>query len=154
MIRPDWLRVIVKSIEYFQKAINADPRDARSYAGLADSYLVLDDFYEAPWETMPKAQEAAQKAIQLNPNLAEAHTSPGAVHVLHDWDWASAEKEMKQAIELNPDSSDAHMWYAEFLAQMGRNGQAISELQPAEALDPLSLAVHAQGRRVFLSREK
>jgi tetratricopeptide (TPR) repeat protein len=98
---------------------------------------------------MPKAQEAAQKAMQLNPNLAEAHTSLGAVHVLHDWDFAGAEKEMKQAIELNPDSSEAHMWYAEFLAQMGRNGQAISEIQPAEALDPLSLAVHAQAGWVF-----
>ena len=92
MIRPDWLRVIVRSIEYFQKAINADPRDASSYAGLADSYLAVDDFYEAPWETMPKAQEAAQKATELDPNLAEAHTSLGAVHCLHDWDWAGVEK--------------------------------------------------------------
>src|SRR5262249_13495997 len=135
------------------KSDYADPRDARSYAGLADSYLVLDDFYEAPWETMPRAQEAAQKAIQLNPNLAEAHTSLGAVHVLHDWDWAGAEKEMKQAIELNPDSSDARMWYAEFLAQMGRNGQAISEIQPAEALATFSHGTRAGQAGFFISRE-
>jgi TolB-like protein/DNA-binding winged helix-turn-helix (wHTH) protein len=145
---------IRKAIEYFQRAINQDPRDARSYAGLADSYLALDDFYEAPWETMPKAQEAAQKAVDLDPELAEGHASLGAVHFLHDWDWAGAEKEMKRAIELNPGSSDAHMWYAEFLAQMGRSGHAISEIQQAEALDPLSLAVHTQAGWVFYLARK
>ena len=140
---------IRKAIEYFQQAINKDPLDARSYAGLAESYLALDDFYEAPWETMPKAQEAAQRAVELDPDLAEAHTALGAVHFLHGWDWAGAEREMKRAVELNPGSSDAHMWYAEFLAQMGRSGQAISEIQLAEALDPLSLAVHAQAGWVY-----
>ena len=103
---------------------------------------------------MPKAREAAQKAVDLDPDLAEAHTSLGAVHFLHDWDWAGAEKEMKRAIELNPGSSDAHMWYAEFLAQMGRSGQAISEMQRAEALDPLSLVVHGQAGWVFYLARK
>ena len=145
---------IRKAIDYFQRAINQDQRDARSYAGLADSYLALDDFYEAPWETMPKAQEAAQKAVELDPDLAEAHTARGAVYFLHDWDWGGAEKEMKRAIELNPGSSDAHMWYAEFLAQMARSGQAISEIQRAEALDPLSLAVHTQAGWVFYLARK
>jgi TolB-like protein/DNA-binding winged helix-turn-helix (wHTH) protein len=145
---------IRKASEYFQRAIGKYPRDARSYAGLADSYLALDDFYEAPWETMPKAREAAQKAVDLDPDLAEAHTSLGAVHFLHDWDWAGAEKEMKRAIELNPGSSDAHMWYGEFLAQMGRSGQAISEMQRAEALDPLSLVVHGQAGWVFYLARK
>jgi TolB-like protein/DNA-binding winged helix-turn-helix (wHTH) protein/thioredoxin-like negative regulator of GroEL len=145
---------IRKGIEYFDKAINEDPRDSRSYAGLAESYLALDDFYEAPGVTMPKAQEAAYKAVDLDPDLAEAHTSLGAVHFLHDWDWAGAEKEMKRAIELNPGSSDAHMWYADFLAQMGHSEQAISEIQRAEALDPLSLAVHVQAGWVFYLARK
>lgn len=145
---------IRKAIEYFQRAIGKDPRDARSYAGLADSFLALDDFYEAPSQTMPKAQEAAQKAVDLDPDLAEAHTSLGAVHFLHDWDWPGAEKEMKRAIELNPGSADAHMWYAEFLAQMGRDAQAVSEIQRAEALDPLSLAVHVQAGWVFYLARK
>jgi TolB-like protein/Flp pilus assembly protein TadD len=140
---------IRKAIEYFKSAIHQDPQDARNYAGLAESYLALDDFYEAPSEIMPKAEEAALRAVELDPDLPEAHTALGAVNFLHEWDWAGAEREMKRAVELNPGSSDAHMWYAEFLAQMGRNGQAISEIQRAEALDPLSLAVHAQAGWVY-----
>jgi TolB-like protein/DNA-binding winged helix-turn-helix (wHTH) protein/Tfp pilus assembly protein PilF len=145
---------IRKAIEYFNRAINQDPQDARSYAGLAESYLALDDFYEAPWNTMPRAQEAAQRAAALDPDLADAHTALGAVHFLHDWDWSGTEREMKRAIELNPGSSDAHTWYAEFLAQMGRSGQAIAEIQRAEALDPLSLAVHTQAGWVFYLARK
>jgi TolB-like protein/DNA-binding winged helix-turn-helix (wHTH) protein len=140
---------IRKAIEYFQHALGKDPRDARSYAGLADSYIALDDFYEAPWETMPKAREAARKAVELDGNLAEAHTSLGAVHFLYDWDWPAAEKEIKQAIQLNPGSAEAHMWYAGFLAQMDRVGEAASEIKRAEALDPLSLSVHVQAGWVF-----
>jgi TolB-like protein/DNA-binding winged helix-turn-helix (wHTH) protein len=140
---------IRKAIDYFQQALSKSPRDARSYAGLADSYMALDDFYEAPEKTMPKAKEAAQNAVDLNVNLAEAHTSLGAVHFLYDWDWAAAQKEIRQAIQLNPGSADAHMWYAEFLAQMGQSPEAISEIKRAEALDPLSLAVHVQAGWVF-----
>jgi TolB-like protein/DNA-binding winged helix-turn-helix (wHTH) protein/Tfp pilus assembly protein PilF len=140
---------IRKAIEYFRQALRKSPQDARSYAGLADSYMALDDFYEAPEKTMPKAKEAAQKAVNLNGSLAEAHTSLGAVHFLYDWDWTAAEKEIRQSIQLNPGSADAHMWYAEFLAQMGRSPEALSEIKQAEALDPLSLAVHVQAGWVY-----
>jgi len=140
---------IRKAAEYFQHAISRDPKDARSYAGLAESYLALDDYYEAPSETMPRARQAAQKAVDLDPGLAEAHMALGGVLFLNDWDWAGAEKEMKRAIELNPGSADAHTWYAVFLAPMGRGAQAISEIQQAETLDPLSVVVHAQAGWVF-----
>jgi TolB-like protein/DNA-binding winged helix-turn-helix (wHTH) protein/Tfp pilus assembly protein PilF len=140
---------IRKAVEYFQHAISRDPKDARSYAGLAESYLALDDYYEAPSETMPRAREAAQKAADSDPGLAEAHMALGGVLFLHDWDWAGAEKEMKRAIELNPGSADAHTWYAEFLAQMGRGAEAISEIQRAETLDPLSVVIHSQAGWVF-----
>jgi TolB-like protein/DNA-binding winged helix-turn-helix (wHTH) protein/Tfp pilus assembly protein PilF len=140
---------IRKAIEYFQQALRKSPQDARSYAGLADSYMALDDFYEAPEKTMPRAKEAAQKAVNLDASLAEAHTSLGAVHFLYDWDWTAAEKEIKQSIQLNPGSADAHMWYAEFLAQMGRSPEAISEIKQAEGLDPLSLPVHVQAGWVY-----
>jgi TolB-like protein len=145
---------IRKAIEYFQHALAKDPNDARSYAGLADSYVALDDYYEAPWETMPKAEQAAQKAVDLNPRFAEAHISLGAVRFLYDWDWAGAEKEMTRAIELNPSSAEAHMWYAEFLAQMGQAPKAITEIKQAEALDPLSLGVHIQAGWVFYLAHK
>ena len=145
---------IRKAVEYFQHAISRDPKDARSYAGLAESYLALDDYYEAPSETMPRAREAAQKAADLDPGLAEAHMALGGVFFLNDWDWAGAEKEMKRAIELNPGSADAHMWYAEFLAPMGRGAQAISEIERAETLDPLSVVVHSQAGWVFYLARK
>ncbi len=140
---------IRKAIDYFQKALAKDPRDARSYAGLAECYLALDDYYEAPSKTGPKAKVAAEKAVELNPNLAEAHVSLGAVRFLNDWDWAAAEKEFQHAIRLNPGSADAHMWYAEFLSQMDRTGEAIPEINQAEALDPLSLTVRIQAGWVF-----
>jgi TolB-like protein/DNA-binding winged helix-turn-helix (wHTH) protein/tetratricopeptide (TPR) repeat protein len=140
---------IRKAIEYFQQAISKSPRAARSYAALAECYLALDDFYEAPEKTMPRATEAAQRAVELDANLAEAHTALGAVHFLSEWNWAGAEKEFRQALQLNPGSANAHMWYAEFLAQMGRSPDAIFEIKRAEALDPLSLAVHIQAGWVF-----
>ena len=140
---------IRKAAEYFRQALAKDPRDARSYAGLADSFVALDDSYEAPWQTMPNAKEAAQRAVELDATLAEAHTSLGAVHFLYDWDWPAAEKELKHAIELNPGSADGHMWYAVFLAQMGRTREAVLEIQRALRLDPLSLAAHVQAGWVY-----
>lgn len=140
---------IRKAIEYFQQALTKDPNDARSYAGLSDSYFALDEYYEAPWETMPKAKEAAQKAVSLSPRLAEAHVSLGTIRFNYDWDWIGAEQEMKRAIELNPNSADAHIGYGAFLASMGRGPQATTEIKRAEALDPLSLPVHVQAGWVF-----
>jgi TolB-like protein/DNA-binding winged helix-turn-helix (wHTH) protein/Tfp pilus assembly protein PilF len=144
---------IRKAIECFRQALSKSPRDGRSYAGLAESYIALDDFYEAPENTMPGAKEAAQKAVALDANSAEAHTALGVVHFAYDWDWPAAEKEFGQAIQLTPGSADAHTWYAEFLAQMGRSPEGIFEIKRAEALDPLSLEVHVQAGWVFyLSR--
>lgn len=114
----------------------------------------LDEFYEAPWETMPKAKPATLKAVELDESLAEAHTSLAAVRYLFDWDWTGAEKELRRAIELNPCSPDARMWYAQFLSEMGRNEQAILEIKRAEALDPLSLAVHVKAGWVFYLARK
>ncbi len=140
---------IRKAIESFLVALRRDPHDARSFAGLADSYIALDDYYEAPEQTMPRAKETAQKAVELDANLAEAHISLGVVHFLYDWDWTGAERELRYAIQLNPGSGDAHMWYADFLAQMNRSAEAVSEIRRAEALDPLSLAVHVQAGWVY-----
>jgi tetratricopeptide (TPR) repeat protein len=145
---------IKKGIEYFQQALAKDPQDARSYAGLADSYVAMSDSYLTPAETMPQAKQAAQKALNVDENLAEAHTSLGAVGFLYDWDWAGAQKELKRAIELNPGFADAHVWYGVFLAQMGRSDEAVSQIKLAEAVDPLSLGVHVNAGWVyFLARQ-
>jgi TolB-like protein/DNA-binding winged helix-turn-helix (wHTH) protein/tetratricopeptide (TPR) repeat protein len=132
---------IASGIEQFQRALRQDPSYAPAFVGLADSYFALTEFYISPAETMPKAKEAAGRALELDERLAEVHTSLGVVHFFHDWDWNAAEKEFKRAIELNPNSTDAHVWYANFLAQMARPREAAEQIQRAEQLDPLSVNV-------------
>jgi tetratricopeptide (TPR) repeat protein len=138
-----------KGIQFFEHVLTRNPKDARGYAGLADSYVAFSDYYVPPAEILPKAKSASLKALELDDNLAEAHTSSGVVRFLYDWDWAGAEIEFKRAIELNPSSADARVWYAVFLAQMERGSEAIAELKRAEALDPLSLPVHVNAGWVY-----
>ena len=140
---------INKAIGYFHQGIEHSPQDARNYAALADSYLALSDYYVAPAPTLELGKQAAMKALQLDPNIAETHVSLGAIRFLYDWDWPEAEKEFTEAVKLNPNSSDAHMWRGVFLAQMGRSDLAISEIKLAETLDPLSLAVHVNAGWVY-----
>src|SRR5262249_15847692 len=105
-----------KAIESFREALERDPRDTRSYSGLAVCYIGLDDFYSAPQEVMPEAKAAAGKALAIDEGLGEAHTALGVVRLLYDWDWEGAEAQLRRGIELNPGNSDAHSWYALFLA--------------------------------------
>jgi TolB-like protein/DNA-binding winged helix-turn-helix (wHTH) protein/Flp pilus assembly protein TadD len=126
-----------KSIEYFNQAIEKDPRFALAYAGLADSYVVPANRLP-PREAMPKAKAAATRALELDETLAEAHASLGRVLVTYDWDWLGAEKEYKRAIELNPRYATAHQWYGGYLAVMGRSDEAIAERKRAVELEPLS----------------
>jgi serine/threonine protein kinase/tetratricopeptide (TPR) repeat protein len=129
-----------KSIEYFDQAIAIDPAYALAYAGLADAYGVMpsnaDD--QRPDETYPKARAAAQKALEIDPTLAEPHATLG--YVLHEYDWkhAEAEKEFKRAIELDPNYASGHQWYGEYLMNMGRPDEGIAEIKRALELDPLS----------------
>jgi tetratricopeptide (TPR) repeat protein len=140
---------ISKAIESFERALHRNPKEARAYAGLADSYLALSDYYIAPAEVLPKAKSASLNALGLDDSLPEAHTSSGVVRFLYDWDWRGAELQFKRAMELNPSSADAHIWYAVFLVCMGRGSEAIVELKRAEALDPLSLSVHVNAGWVY-----
>jgi TolB-like protein/DNA-binding winged helix-turn-helix (wHTH) protein len=140
---------IHKAIDYFQQALQRDPQDARSYAGLADSHLALTDYYESPADTLMFAKQEAIKGVQLDDTLAETHEALGTVRFLYDWDWQEADKELLRAIELNPSSADAHTWRGVFLSQMGRNDEAIHELERAKSIDPLSLAVHMNAGWVY-----
>jgi TolB-like protein/Tfp pilus assembly protein PilF len=134
-----------KAIEYFDEAIAADPSYALAYAGVADSYALLG-FHGwgimAPGEAFPKAKAAAEKALQIDPNLAEAHVSLGMVQQNYDWDLAGAEKEFQQAIELNPNYATAHQGYALNLAVRQRYLEAIAEIKKAQEVDPLSLIIN------------
>jgi TolB-like protein/DNA-binding winged helix-turn-helix (wHTH) protein/Tfp pilus assembly protein PilF len=130
-----------KAIEYFTTAIEKDPTFAAAYSGLADTYALSGDWEYgilSPQDAFTNAKAAATKALALDNNLAEAHTSLAFALDLYAWDWEAAENEYQRAIALNPGYATAHHWYGWHLIVMGRNGDGIAELRTAESLDPLS----------------
>jgi len=142
-----------RAISFFEDALNIDSRYANAYTGLADSYatLALLEFM-APHDAYPKAREAVQKALSLDLQLAEAHTSLGLIKFQYDWDWPRAEKEFKEAISINPNYPPAHHFYADYLKAMGRFDEALKEIEKAQELDPLSLAINTGvGHVLYLS---
>jgi tetratricopeptide (TPR) repeat protein len=136
---------LAKAIQYFGEVLQYEPRNALAYSGLADAY-----FYRSyawgnipPRQGMPQAKAAALKAMELDPELAEAHTSVALVKFMYDWDWAGAEAEFKRAIELNPNYPTAHHGYAVLLLTVyGRWDEAIAEGHKALELDPLSVPLN------------
>ncbi len=132
-----------KSISLFEQAIEKDPNYALAYSGLADSYALLTAYsVEPPRQLMPKAKEAALKALALDDKLAEAHASLGQITAYYDYDFATAEREYRRAIELNPNYAPAHQWYAELLSAMKRFDEALVEIRRALELDPLSVIIN------------
>ena len=127
-----------KAIEYFKQAIDEDPTYALAYAGLADSYYRLSHIYLPTREAMPRAKRAAEKALEIDETLAEAHAALGLVLMFYDWDWVGAEREFLRAIELNPGSAIAHQRLALYFNLLGRFNESMRELQLAIDLDPLS----------------
>jgi TolB-like protein/DNA-binding winged helix-turn-helix (wHTH) protein len=131
-----------KAVDYFQKAVNKDPSNARAYVGLADSYALIGGYTGVPpVNFVEKARAASQRAIELDNSLAEAHTARAVVAQNLDWDWKTAEHEYRKAIELDPNYATAHHWFAEYLALMGRFDEASAEIEQARTLDPLSLII-------------
>ena len=129
---------VTKSIEYFELSIRTDPYYATAYAGLAECYLYLSNFdLLPPKNAMPKAKEAALKALSIEPNLAEAHAALGW-SLLNDWEWPAAEKEFKLAIELNANYATGHHYYAIYLRHMRRFDESLAESKKAQELDPAS----------------
>lgn len=129
---------LLKSVQHFQKAIQRAPTYAPAYAGLADSYLTLQDEGNlAPREATAKAKTAARKALRINENLAEPHISLAHAY-FHEFNWRAAEAEFKRGLELNPSYAGAHFYYANYLVAMGRADEAIAAARTAQALDPVS----------------
>ena len=138
--------------EYFQQAIDSDPGFAAAYSGLADcnSGLAWHGF-KAPGEVLPKADAAARKAIEIDPQSAEAHASLGLV-LSHRWKWAEAENEFRRALELDPQYANAHHWHGDLLSMKGKHEEAISEARRALELDPLNLMISTWvGLRYYLA---
>ena len=133
-----------KGIEYFQQAIEKDPDYALAYAGLADSFNILATYSAIPpREFFSQAKAAAMKALAIDDQLAEAHTSLAYTTQLYDWDLSAAEREFKRAIKLNPNYANAHHWYSVALVVMGRVEECLAEMKRAQELDPLSVIINA-----------
>jgi len=144
-----------QAIVYFQQAIAIDPNYAPAFAGLSNTYALMPGYMLAPAaEYMPKAREAAVRALQTDDELPEAHVALALILENYDWDWNSAEKEYRRAIELNPNYATAHHWYAEFLTWQGRFDEALRESESARRLDPLSLIIAAdRGAILYFARQ-
>ncbi len=139
-----------RSIELFQRATLEDQRYAAAFAGLADSYALLASYGVEPTEqAYPNAKAAALKALQLDDQLPEAHTSLGMIAFYYEWNWRQAEQEFRRSIELNPNYALAHTWFALELAALGRSDEAASQIQAAYQLDPLSMSINTEVGRVF-----
>lgn len=136
---------LLRSIDYFKQAAALDPGYAEPWAGMADSYIALGVSAFGPLpplEARRLAKAAAESALERNPNLSEAHTSLAFAAFFHDWDWAAADVRFKNAIRLNPQYALAHHWYADYLNAMGRQDEAMAEIERAQALEPLSVLIH------------
>jgi eukaryotic-like serine/threonine-protein kinase len=135
---------VYKALDQFNQAVVKDPNYAQAYAGLAYAYVLLfDRGWISPNEAAPKIRSAAQRAIELDPTLAEPHAALAALKELADWDWAEAEAEYRKAIGLNPNDVTSHHWYALLLQNMGRFKEALAEIEKALALDPASPQINA-----------
>lgn len=135
-----------KAIELFHSAIKEDPNFAQAHVGLADSYSAIGTVQVGaipPMEARQLAEQAATKALAIDPTLAEAHTALGNVKH-YNWDWTGAEQYFKRALELNQNYANAHNFYAGFLMSRGRTDEAIAASNRARELDPFSLSISAQ----------
>jgi DNA-binding winged helix-turn-helix (wHTH) protein/tetratricopeptide (TPR) repeat protein len=133
---------VLKAIEVFKQALSIDSNYALAYCGLADAYFRLSNVHFAPREVLPKAKEAALRAVEIDENLGEAHSSLGLVKVYYDRDWDGAEREFRKAIRLNPDLVSAHQRFGSYLTFMGRFEETIRQYEIALELDPFSLQIN------------
>ncbi|HEV2665318.1 MAG TPA: winged helix-turn-helix domain-containing protein, partial [Blastocatellia bacterium] len=144
-----------KGIEYFRQAIDNDPNYALAFAGLADCYVLLNTYGSSQLkEAFPRAEAAAEQALALDDNLAEAHTTRAYVEHYYKWNWAEAEREYQRALALNPNYATAHHWYAEYLMYPGRFEESAAKFKRAQELDPLSPIITVQqGLPNYYSRQ-
>jgi serine/threonine-protein kinase len=141
---------LIKSIEYFQEAVNKDPSYALGYSGLGLAYVTLgsNGFFPSK-EVFPKAKAAALKALEIDQDLDEAHVALGAVLHWYEFDFVGSEKEFRRAIDLNPGNGDAHHWYSWLLMNSGRSEEAIKEALLARDLDPFAPRKNADAAFMF-----
>ncbi len=146
-----------KAIQYFASATKKDPHYALAYAGLADGYGILGAAIVGTVptrEVAPEAEDAATKAVDLDPMLAETQTALATVEFNYNWNWAAAESGFRRAIQLNPSYATAHQRYSLYLMAMGRTEESLVEMERARSLDPLSLSMNfSLGWRLYMARQ-
>ncbi|MEP7075807.1 MAG: protein kinase [Acidobacteriota bacterium] len=142
------------AIEYFQKAIDTDPRYVAAYSGLADAYLE-----RGVWGTMSfteveaPSRTAAEKAIDLDRNSSEGLASLATIKANYDWDWAGSEKDVLRSLEIDPNNVESRRTYGFLLMALGRHTEAVEQMAEAEKLDPLSAVVESDmGRALYRAR--
>jgi len=141
------------AIAYFNDAIRKDASYAQAYAGLADSYTLMG-LWGSPGDNWLRATAAARKAVELDPDLAEAHASLGYIAMGYEWNWKQAEQEFKRSLELDPNYANAHHWYGYYLMELGRFEEAKPEFERARQLDPLSVWISANvGFGLYFARQ-
>lgn len=138
-----------KAFVYFQQAIDLDPNYALAYVGLADCYLFGEPKTLPPKVLAANGREMAKKALEIDPNLGEAHATLGLIAENLGSNWNEAEGEYKRAIELNPNYATAHHWYGEFLTLTARFDESLEEMKTARELDPLSLIIIKDSGEVY-----
>jgi eukaryotic-like serine/threonine-protein kinase len=133
-----------RALKYFQQAVDRSPEYAPAHAGLADSYALLTgDFGALPREQgVTAAIAAASRALAIDPELADAYASLGFVYFFLTWDFTAAGQQFRRALDLNPSYATAHHWYGNYLSDMGKEDEAITEMRRALELDPLSPIIH------------
>ena len=139
-----------KGLDFFQQALLQDPGFARAYAGIADVWCDLADDWMAPDEAYPRAKAAAERALQRDPNLAEAMISIGKVLCWHEWKFTDAERQMRRAVELGPNNATAHYILGTTLPLVGRLDEAIEEIRRSLVIDPLYAHLSSWLARFFL----
>ncbi|MCH8871997.1 protein kinase [candidate division KSB1 bacterium] len=144
-----------QSISFYNQAIEKDPAYALAYSGLSDSYALIGIYgYLPAKDVWPKAKAAALKALEIDPDMAEAHNALGAVESSYEWNWAKAEKTFQHSIALNPNYATAHHWYAGQLRILGKFDDSLREIHKAQELDPLHLQISTDvGRLHYYARE-
>lgn len=146
---------MLKSIEFYEQAIVLDPKFAEPYTGIADANVLLYNFGLRPAdEVVPKARQAVNKALQLNPNLPDAYNALSLIQFLSDRDWKAAEQSLKKAIELNPNNANAYLRYGYFLINVGEFDEALTKLEKARELNPLSPIVQSNIGLAYMSARR
>ena len=148
---------LTKAIGYFEEATRQDRQYALAYAGLSDCYAIISATIFGTMQgsvAAPRAKEAAQHALEIDPTLAEAETSLATVKFNYDWDWPGAAAGFERAIQLNPSYATAYQRYSLYLMAMERTQESFSKINKARELDPLSISINfSLGWRLYMARE-